>query len=64
LFHGKPFVGGAVERGDGLTPMAEPDIPRFKAGNDGIDHILTVATGAGCNNARELALPRKPVGIP
>jgi uncharacterized GH25 family protein len=35
-FDGKPLVGIEVETGDGITPMEEKDIPRFKTDNQGI----------------------------
>jgi len=39
LFQGRPLAGGEVERGDGVTAMAENDIPRFKTDGDGIASI-------------------------
>lgn len=35
-FDGKPLVGIEVETGDGITPVEEKDIPRFKTDNQGI----------------------------
>ena len=35
-FDGKPLVGIEVETGDGITPVAEKDIPRFRTDNQGI----------------------------
>jgi uncharacterized GH25 family protein len=35
-FDGKPLIGIEVETGDGITPMEEKDIPRFKTDNQGI----------------------------
>jgi nickel transport protein len=35
-FDGKPLVGSEVEIGDGITPMEEREIPRFKTDNQGV----------------------------
>lgn len=35
-FDGKPLVGTEVEIGDGITPMEEKEIPRFKTDNQGV----------------------------
>lgn len=45
LFQGKPLAGGEVERGDGVTAVAEKDIPRFAADADGIASIPIVKAG-------------------
>jgi nickel transport protein len=45
LFGGRPLVGADVERGDGVTPMKEEDIPRFKTDADGIAAIPIVKAG-------------------
>jgi uncharacterized GH25 family protein len=45
LFQGKPLSGGAVERGDGVTAVAEKDIPRFPTDADGIASIPIVQAG-------------------
>jgi nickel transport protein len=45
LFHGKPLHDGKVERGDGLTAVAENEIPRFATDADGIAAIPIVKTG-------------------
>jgi nickel transport protein len=45
LFHGKPLANGEVERGDGITPIAEKDIPKFTTGEDGIAAIPIVKSG-------------------
>ena len=46
IFRGQPLVGAEVERGDGVTPMKEADIPRFKSDGDGIAAIPIVKAGA------------------
>ncbi len=46
LYRGKPLAGAEVERGDGVTPMAEKEIPKFKTNKDGITEIPIVKTGA------------------
>jgi nickel transport protein len=45
LFRGEPLVGGKVERGDGLTPVPEDQIPRFTTDADGIAAIPIVKSG-------------------
>lgn len=45
LFRGKPLAGGKVERGDGLTPVPEDDIPRFTTDADGVAAIPIVKAG-------------------
>ena len=45
LFRGKPLVGGKVERGDGITPVLEDQIPRFATDSDGIAAIPIVKAG-------------------
>jgi nickel transport protein len=45
LFRGKPLANGKVERGDGLTPVPENDIPRFTTDADGIAAVPIVKTG-------------------
>jgi nickel transport protein len=45
LFRGQPLAGAEVERGDGVTPMNEADIPRFKTDGDGIATIPIVKWG-------------------
>jgi uncharacterized GH25 family protein len=45
LFQGKPLSGGDVERGDGVTAVAEKDIPRFATYADGIASIPIVKAG-------------------
>jgi len=45
LLDGKPLAGGQVERGDGLTPVPEKDIPRFATDAAGIAEIPIVAGG-------------------
>lgn len=44
-FDGKPLSAAEVERGDGLTPMAEQDIPRFLTDEHGIASIPMVKSG-------------------
>jgi nickel transport protein len=46
LFKGKPLAGGEVERGDGVTPVKEEDIPKFKTDAEGVASIPIVARGA------------------
>ncbi len=46
LFHGKPLPGAEVERGDGVTAVAEQDIPRFTTDTDGIASVPIVGDGA------------------
>lgn len=36
LFRGTPLAGAALERGDGLTPMKEADVPKFQTDGEGI----------------------------
>jgi len=45
LFRGKPLVGGKIERGDGVTVVAEDDIPRFATNADGVAWIPIVKKG-------------------
>lgn len=45
LFQGKPLAGAEVERGDGVTVVAEKDIPRFKTDAEGIASIPIVKAG-------------------
>ena len=45
LFHGKPLPGANVERGDGVTAVAEKDIPRFAADADGIASVPILKAG-------------------
>jgi nickel transport protein len=45
LFHGKPLSGIDIERGDGVTAVAEQDIPRFATDADGIASIPVVKAG-------------------
>lgn len=45
LFAGKPLPGVQVERGDGLTPLAETAIAKFTANGDGVLDIPIVARG-------------------
>ena len=45
LFHGKPLEGAEVERGDGVTVVAEKDIPRFTTDADGVAAVPLVRTG-------------------
>jgi uncharacterized GH25 family protein len=45
LFRGKPLPGGKVERGDGVTVVAEDDIPRFTTDSDGVAAIPIVKAG-------------------
>lgn len=44
-FDGKPLVGVDVERGDGITPMTEKDIPRYKTGAEGVAIIPIMKLG-------------------
>ena len=46
LFRGTPLAGGEVERGDGVTPVPEKDIPRFKTDQDGVAAIPIVKAGS------------------
>ena len=46
LFQGKPLAGAEVERGDGVTAMAEKDIPRFVTDADGVASVPIVKAGA------------------
>lgn len=39
LFHGQPLPGVEVEQGDGVTRVAETDIPRFRTDDQGIASI-------------------------
>lgn len=45
LFRGQPLKGAMVERGDGTTKMAEADIPKFAADDNGIARIPVVRRG-------------------
>lgn len=45
LFRGKPLAGGKIERGDGLTVVAEADIPRFTTNDDGVAEVPIVNAG-------------------
>ncbi|MGH7182410.1 MAG: DUF4198 domain-containing protein [Nitrospiraceae bacterium] len=44
-FDGKPLVGVDVERGDGISPMAEKDIPRYKTDAEGVATIPITKLG-------------------
>jgi uncharacterized GH25 family protein len=46
LLQGKPLSGAEVERGDGVTVVAEKDIPRFTTDADGIASVPIVKAGA------------------
>ena len=46
LLQGKPLPGVEVERGDGMTAVAEKDIPRFATDADGIASMPIVKAGA------------------
>ena len=39
LFCGQLLAGAEVERGDGLTPVREDELPRFKTDADGVATI-------------------------
>jgi nickel transport protein len=39
LFRGQPLAGAELERGDGLTPVKEDELPRFKTDADGVATI-------------------------
>lgn len=45
LFRGRPLAGVLVERGDGVTAMAENDIPKFRSDATGIVAIPLVKAG-------------------
>lgn len=45
-FDGKPLSGAFVEVGDGVTPMEESDIPRYKTDEQGIAIIPIRKTGS------------------
>jgi nickel transport protein len=45
LFKGKPLANAKVERGDGRTPMAEADIPKFATNADGEVDIPIIERG-------------------
>jgi uncharacterized GH25 family protein len=45
LFQGKPLTKAQVERGDGVTPVKEADIPRFTTDGEGIATIPIVKRG-------------------
>jgi nickel transport protein len=44
-YQGKPLAGVDVERGDGVTAVAEKDIPRFSTDADGIASVPIVKAG-------------------
>jgi len=44
-FRGRPLAEAMVERGDGLTKMAEEAIPKFKTDADGIADVPIVKSG-------------------
>lgn len=46
LLQGKPLPGVDVERGDGVTHVAEKDIPRFTTNADGVASVPIVKAGA------------------
>jgi nickel transport protein len=39
LFRGQPLAGAEVERGDGITPVKEEELPRFKTDAEGVAAI-------------------------
>ena len=43
LFLGQPLAGAEVARGDGLTPMKEDELPRFKTDADGVATTVLLA---------------------
>lgn len=45
LFRGKPLSGAEIERGDGLTPVPEKDIPRFPTDAEGIATVPILKAG-------------------
>jgi nickel transport protein len=45
LFRGKPLPAGKIERGDGVTVVAEADIPRFTTDTDGVAEVPIVKSG-------------------
>ena len=45
-FDGKPLPGSEVESGDGVTPMEEKDIPRYRTDRQGIATIPMTRRGA------------------
>ncbi|MBI3516888.1 MAG: DUF4198 domain-containing protein [Proteobacteria bacterium] len=45
LFGGKPLAGAQVERGDGVTPVPEKEIPRYRTSADGVAEVLIVRPG-------------------
>jgi nickel transport protein len=45
LFQGKPLAGAEVERGDGTTPVAEKDIPRFPTDAEGVASVPITNSG-------------------
>ena len=49
LFRGQPLAGAEVERGDGLTPMKEDELPRFKTDADGVATIPLPKAGPSCS---------------
>jgi uncharacterized GH25 family protein len=45
LFRGAPLAHVAVERGDGMTAVPEPEIPRFTTDGDGVAAVPIVNAG-------------------
>jgi len=45
LFRGRPLADAKIERGDGLTPVPEADIPRFATDSDGVAAVPIVKPG-------------------
>lgn len=45
LFRGKPLLGAAIERGDGVTAVPESEIPKFITDADGIAVVPIVNIG-------------------
>ena len=45
LFCGQLLAGAEVERGDGLTPVREDELPRFKTDADGVATISLPKAG-------------------
>jgi uncharacterized GH25 family protein len=45
LFQGTPLAGAEVERGDGVTVVAEKDIPRFTTDAEGVASVPLVRIG-------------------
>jgi nickel transport protein len=46
LFRGQPLAGVEIERGDGVTQVADKDIPRFTTNSEGIADIPIVKDGS------------------